>query len=328
MFEEVTTVRKNTISVTMNPSVDVTLWLDGLDFDATNRVVDETREMGGKGINVSRVIRSFGLPNLCMAVCGEENSAEFAAYLEQAGMRYELLKVEGAVRENLTLRHGEKTVKLNRKGPFVSVMMIGALMAMIESHIHPGDIVTFGGSLPENVSVTDYAELIMAVKQAGARVVIDSDLFTLEDYRRIGPWLIKPNIHELRHIVPLADETPQTVMAAAEQLYAAGVENVLVSLGAEGLLCVNGEGVTRAVPPAVEAYSTVGAGDSALAGYIIGEIKGYSLEQRVRLAAACGTACVRQEATILATPTTVEDLLNQVQVDTLVSRTAEGSLCV
>lgn len=305
----------NIISVTLNPSIDVTLWTDDMDFDATNRVLKETREAGGKGINVSRVVQSFGLPNLCLTVTGEDNSDEFAAYLEEESIHYELLKIEGAVRENLTLRHEDRTIKINRKGPFLSVMMIGALMALIHNRMKEGDIVMFGGSLPENVAVSDYVELMMAVKQAGGRVVVDSDLLTLEDYRRVSPWLIKPNIHELRRILPVRDSSTEAVVEAAGELCRAGVENVLVSLGSEGLICVNEQGAVRADAPSIDVKSSVGAGDSALAGYIIGVVKEYGMEECVRLAAACGASCVMQEGTALANRETTFALLEQIHVE-------------
>lgn len=307
----------NIISVTLNPSIDVTLWTDGMDPDATNRVLEEAREAGGKGINVSRVVQAFGMPNLCLSVVGEDNSDEFAGYLEEESIHYELLKVQGAVRENLTLRYADHTMKINRKGPFLSVVMIGALMALIQSRMNEGDIVMFGGSLPENVAVSDYAELIMAVKQAGARVVIDSDLFTLEDYRRISPWLIKPNIHELRRILPVEDDSDEAVLRAACRVQQAGVENVLVSRGADGILCVNSRTAVKANAPEVEAKSTVGAGDSALAGFLIGTVKEYGVEECVRLASACGSACVMQDGTALATRDLAFSLLDGIAVERL-----------
>ena len=143
-------MHRGIISVTLSPSIDVTLWLDGLRTDEANRVLDETRGVGGKGINVSRVVQSFGLDNLCLAVAGRDNYSEFCHYLEEDGLRYELLQVDGVVRENLTLRFGEETLKVNRKGLSLSTMFIGALMALIQSRMHPGDIVVFGGSLPDS----------------------------------------------------------------------------------------------------------------------------------------------------------------------------------
>lgn len=310
-------MRRNILCVTLNPSIDVTLWTDGMDFDATNRVLKETREVGGKGINVSRVIHSFGLGNLCLAVAGKDNSREFADFLEEDGLQYELLRIDGAVRENLTLRFEENTLKLNRKGPFLSAMMIGALMALITNRMSPGDIVVFAGSLPENVSVRDYVELILAVKQAGALIAIDSDMLSLEDYCRISPWLIKPNIHEFRRIVDVNGDSVMDVAVAARFLQQRGVQHVLVSMGREGMLCAHEGGVVRAASPVIEVKSTVGAGDSSLAGFMVGYVKELGVEECVRLAAACGTACAMQEGTAVATREVAFDLLDQIQVERL-----------
>lgn len=307
-------MHRSIITVTLNPSIDVTLWLDGLHPDKANHVLDESREVGGKGINVSRVVHSFGQETLCISVAGEDNCREFAGYLEREDLRYEFIKVEGAVRENLTLRSDGQTVKLNRKGPSLSAMMIGALMALIQSRVRPGDIVVFAGSLPENVSVEDYVELILAVKKAGVLIALDSDVLTRRDYRRIAPWLIKPNIHELRHILEVKGTSVDDIRAAAQILHGDGVENAMVSLGGDGLLCVSDGRAVRAEVPAVEVKSTVGAGDSTLAGFMVGFIKGYSLDECVRLAAACGTASTMREGTLLATKESANALMEKIKI--------------
>lgn len=232
-------MHRGIITVTLSPSIDVTLWLDGLRTDEANRVTDESRGVGGKGINVSRVVQSYGLDNLCLAVAGKDNHAEFCRYLEKDGLRYEVLQVEGVVRENLTLRYEEQTIKLNRKGPVHVHHDGGGADGPDPVQDEAGDIVAFGGSLPENITPQDYLELILAVKNAGALVAVDTDLFTLEQYRRISPWLIKPNIHELRHVVEVPGTTITDVVSAARRLADAGVENVLVSLGGNGLVCVS-----------------------------------------------------------------------------------------
>lgn len=316
-------MHRGIITVTLNPSIDVTLWLDGLRTDEANRVTDESRGVGGKGINVSRVVQSYGLDNLCLAVAGKDNHDEFCRYLEKDGLRYEALQVDGMVRENLTLRFEGQTVKLNRKGLSMSTMMVGALMALIQARMRPGDIVAFGGSLPENITSQDYLELILAVKNAGALVAVDTDQFTLDQYRRISPWLIKPNIHELRHVVEVPGTTITDVVTAARRLADAGVENVLVSLGGNGLVCVSRETgdspeeTVRAMVPKVEVKSTVGAGDSTLAGYIVGFVKGKSRMECCRLAAACGTASAMKDGTEVADKASAAALLPEIQVEKL-----------
>lgn len=293
-------MRKTVYTVTLNPSIDVTLWLDGMDRDAVNHVTDERREAGGKGINVSRVLHAFDVDNLCVALTGEESRREFSAFLQRDELRFSLLEAAGAVRENLTLRFGDETVKLNRRGLSLSVILLGALMTFLTARIRPGDIVVFAGSLPENLKIQDYIELILAAKNAGALVAIDNDRLTLSDYRRISPWLVKPNIHELQHIAgrPLTAEAE--LIEAMEELHTAGADHVLATLGGDGMLLLNEEMRLRARVPTVPVKSTVGAGDSALAGFIIGHIKGYTPEESVRLSCACGIASAVREGSGVA----------------------------
>lgn len=301
-------------TVTLNPSIDVTLWTDDLDRDAVNHVLDERREAGGKGINVSRVLRSFGVDNVCVALAGEENFSEFTEFLQRAQLRFELMQVGGAVRENLTIRFADQTVKVNRRGQPLSLIFISTLMTYLETHIHTGDIVVFAGSLPDNLRVQDFLELMLSAKNAGAKVVVDSDRLTVADYERVRPWLIKPNIHELQHIVgkTLADRT--TIDDAVATLRAAGVENVLLTLGGDGMLLYHQEGVMHAAAPRIEVKSTVGAGDSALAGFIVATEKGKNTADCVRLACACGTACAMQDGTGVATAQTAEMLYDKIEI--------------
>ena len=261
-------------TVTLNPSIDVTLWTDDLDRDAVNHVLDERREAGGKGINVSRVLRSFGVDNLCVALAGEENFTEFTEFLQRAQLRFELMRVGGAVRENLTIRFADQTVKVNRRGQPLSLIFVSTLMTYLETHIRPNDIVVFAGSLPDNMYVQDFLELMLSAKNAGARVVVDSDRLSVGDYERLRPWLIKPNIHELQHIVGRTLDSREAIDQAVGSLRAVGVENVLLTLGGDGMSLYSEDGVVHAAAPRVEVKSTVGAGDSFGAAYLVSRLKG------------------------------------------------------
>ncbi len=310
-------MHKTVYTVTLNPSIDITIRVDGMDRDAVNHVMDERREAGGKGINVSRVLHAFDVDNLCVAVAGEENRQEFAAFLQRDELRFSLLETTGAVRENLTLRFNDETVKINRRGRSLSVILLSALMTFLTTRVRPGDIVVFAGSLPENLKKRDYIELILATKNAGAMVAVDNDCLTLEDYQRVAPWLVKPNIHELQHIVdrPLPDE--QALYRAVEQLHAAGVQQVLTTLGGDGMVLWSQEEKWRVTVPTVPVKSTVGAGDSALAGFIIGHVKGYTLQEAVRLSAACGVACTVREGSGVADRATAVEWMPQITVESI-----------
>jgi 1-phosphofructokinase family hexose kinase len=304
---------RSIITVTLNPSIDVTLWTDGLDIDNVNRVVRENREAGGKGINVSRVAKSFGAPTICISVAGRENCREFSDLLDSERLEYRLIEIEDAIRENLTIRHGGYTLKINRKGPAAPPTVIDELCSLIQSCIRPGDIAVFAGSIPENIPVEDYIKLILQVKDLGALIAIDSDFLGLEHYARLSPWLIKPNIHELRRIVEPGGESVDDIANAAYELCKNGVENVLVSLGANGLIYLSERTAIRASVPKVEVKSTVGAGDSALAGFAVAFLDNKDIMECVRLAAACGTACVMREGTGLASPELAQKIISKVK---------------
>ena len=303
------------VTVTLSPSIDVTLCVDGMDPDKTNRVLAERHDGGGKGINVSRVVNSLGVNTACLAVAGEDNRQEFAEFLKADKLRFDLLPVPGAVRENLTLRFGEQTIKLNRRGPELSRMMTAAMMAMIQRWVRPGDVVVFAGSLPENFAVQDLVEMALATKQAGAYVALDCDALRPEHLRVIRPWLIKPNIYELQMLYPQTGLDEAGVLATAKRLREDGVENVMVSLGENGMLCLCGDTAWRAHSPQVEVKSTVGAGDSALAGFAVGFVTDRPPQECVRLAAACGTASVMLEGTKLATRAQAQEIYERVRVE-------------
>lgn len=305
------------LTIALNPSIDVTLWTDGLLPDATNRVTAERREAGGKAINVARVLNTFGQNVVCLAVVGEDNAREFSEYLKSDGLCFELLNIPGMIRENLTLRVGDETVKLNRRGPALSRMMIGALMQMIKTRLQAEDIAVFSGSLPENVDAQDFAELVLATKQTGARVVLDCDALRPEHIQLIRPWLIKPNIHELRTMLSRPCDTEESILQAAHDLQEMGVENALISMGSSGVICASAEGVFRTKAPKVEVKSTVAAGDSTVGGFITGFVNGQPIAECLRLAVACGTDCVTHDGSTTASREGVEALLKNMVTEKL-----------
>jgi len=308
-------MKHDIVTITLNPSIDVTLWVDGLDSDKANRVQKELRQAGGKGVNVARVTGEFGLHTRCVVVAGQDNAAELQNYLDSEQLICEMLRVDGAVRENLTLRYDTETVKINRQGPTLYSKMGAVLPAWIAERIRPDSVVVFAGSMPNGLTVGQYADMMLAAKNAGALVAVDTTALKLRDYARVSPWLIKPNIHELAELANVPCDTPEQTLATARMVREqTGIAHVLVSLGSEGLLYCGEGGEYRVKSPQVEVKSTVGAGDSLLAGFIVGYCKGLPFEDILRKAVACGSDCVRHDGTELATHQTIQELLPLVTV--------------
>lgn len=298
------------ITVTLNPCFDVTMDVQSLENDAENRIKDELRDIGGKGVNVSRVFDSISEnPSICITVA--DNSREFESLLKEEVSNYKIFRTENPVRENLVLRCGDSTVRLNRAGAPFPQEGWEEFKELLFKNINAGDIVLFGGSLPKGFDMEKYKELIKDSRELhGARVVVDSSAMTFADYEQIKPWLIKPNIHELDKIEKLQSENLPEILRAAKKLHKeAGVENVMVSVGGDGIVMVNGTGAWQAPAVPVPVKSTVGAGDSALAGFIYSSIMEEPMTECLKMAAICGAGTVMHEGTSLATRADVEELL-------------------
>ncbi|CZT55294.1 Tagatose-6-phosphate kinase [Eubacteriaceae bacterium CHKCI005] len=305
------------LTVTLNPSIDVTLWLDQLDTDMVNRVKRETRQPGGKGINVSRVLTRSSIPTLATGIAGFDNLHAMTYVLGREGVKHRFVRTLGDIRENITLRVGKETIKVNREGLECSQDDLGKLMRILREEIHPGDFCVFGGSLPQGVGFEDVKALAQEAQSVEGIVAIDTDCLTLDQLSEIKPWLIKPNAGEFCRLVQAEPETPEEMLSYGKQVLDCGISVVLLSLGSEGMLGITKDQAILAKVPAVEAQSTVGAGDSSLAGFLAAHIRGLSFDECVRLAAAYGTASVTDQSAELAYPNRAAEYYGRITITQL-----------
>lgn len=282
------------VTVTLNPSFDTTLFLDSLHPDRANRVLSETTEAGGKGINVARVINSLGAQVLAFCLVGTEDKERFSDLLDRNEM-FHLFEREGKTRENLTLRADNKCMKVNRRGEQVAKEILKAFEDEVINAVEPGDMVVISGSSPIGYEKNDLVEFCKRLKSRSARIVLDTDL-DLESLKMIRPFMIKPNEYEIVGIVGETDSLNE----AAKKCFDAGVENVLITLGEKGMLAVVSDEEYYVSPAKIKAKSTVGAGDSAVAGFVAGVILEMDTSEILRLSAAAGTATAMCEGTRLA----------------------------
>jgi 6-phosphofructokinase 2 len=210
----------------------------------------------------------------------------------------------------------ENLMMLNSRGPEVESAAIMNLLKKLRG-CSDMTVLTIGGSLPPNVKPAIYRACISIGRDHGARVVLDADGEALRSGIRGRPYAIKPNVHELGGLVGSELEGVDQVLEASRVPLEAGVEVVLASMGPDGILLSARDGVWHAVPPAVEAINTVGAGDSAVAGFVHGLNLGLPPEDAVRWAVAAGTATTMREGTALARKEEIEGLLPQIQIDRL-----------
>ncbi len=301
-------------TITLNPALDRTLWLKRLQDDITNRIEKEERFPGGKGIGVSRVLTALGIYNRAMGFTGGFHGAELEARLLEHGIQCNFTPIEEETRSNIVI-HEQSTGRqllLSSKGPRIYPEELDRFCSDLAA-IEDPTLVSIGGSLPEGVHPSVYRTIIRDLSRQGSRVILDAEGKALEAGLSSHPYAIKPNLRELSQVAGRTISGLAEVIEAAEELRKKGAEIILVSMGAEGILLVREGERLLASPPAVRVKNTVGAGDSAVAGFLYGIARGEDLETSLRYAVAAGTATTLREGTALAEREDILRLFPRVQ---------------
>lgn len=302
------------ITVTLNPAVDRVIVLRELRVGDSNRVTDGQIDPGGKGVNVSRVLREMGAESLATGFVAGSLGKFIEESLKQQGIRTAFIRSSGQTRQNLAIvetccaRH----TLLNEAGPVTSPRFFERLQDQLRQQIRRGDWVVLAGSVPPHLPATVYADLIRLTHLVGGKACLDTDGTPLLEGIRARPDLVKPNREELSRLVGRRLLTEDSVLQAAQQLHRQCIGMVVVSLGQQGSIAVDAEGVWRVVPPAVETVSAIGAGDSLVAGLVLALSRGESLADGLRLGTAAGAATALQPGTRLARAADIQRLLPEV----------------
>ena len=305
-------------TITLNPALDRTIWIDRIRDDVSNRVIDERRYAGGKSVDVSKVLKNFGVDNIALGFVGGFAGRELEGRLLNEGIQTDFIRVSGETRTNIILHEKEtgRQLAFNARGPEISPSELMQLVEQIEVLPCP-EVVTIGGSLPPGVSSAIYRKIITLVGRCRARVVLDVDGPGLLSGIKAHPNIIKPNIHELSELVGHELREMNEIVEAAREINRNGVEVVLVSMGARGILMVAKGVECVAIPPVVKVENTIGAGDSAVAGFVYGLVNGKDLRESLVYAAAAGTATTLRLGTALSQKEDFLDLVPQVKLNVL-----------
>ena len=295
-------------TLTLNPAFDIHVSLRSFPLGKESHADSVTRDIGGKGINISRALTANGIENIALVVLGKENSGDFIQGMEQVGLTYRELLWEGRIRENITIHPEiEPETRLSFKGFECN----GSLLQTAEELIDADGIVTFTGSVPAGISEEEIETFLMNLKAKGAKLVIDSKSVPLEMLKRIKPWLIKPNAEEIEAYCGKA-QSEEELCKVAMELHQGGIANAMISLGGDGAILAADGALYRAQVPAIHAVSTVGAGDSAIAGFLG---CGNTPEERLRHAVAYGSAACLREGTNPPLAKDIAEIFEQVSIE-------------
>ena len=289
------------LTLTLNPAVDLYLSVRKLVTDDVNRVLWFRRDPGGKGINVSRVIREMGGESIAVCLLGGETGEEIFRNLNATGIWVERIPVEGTTRTNIAIKEEAtgRLIKLNEKGASVTGRILQTCLKRIERLCHREDLVALCGSLPPGAPTALYATFIRRLRGKGVRILLDADGEVLGEGLRAMPAFIKPKLHELTRLTRRPLRTLHERLQACRYLLVRGMEGILLSMGKEGALLVSRKGSWLAGTPQVKVGSAIGAGDSLVGGFLLGLSQKKDLPESLRLGMACGTATAITPATEL-----------------------------
>ena len=306
---------KKILTVTLNPAFDFHAYADRFVMGAENYVTRFSCDAGGKGVNVSRALVKNQLGSVAYVVMGRENAAEFESLLAKDSIEFVSVYTDGRIRENVILHPGDGgETRINLDTFSLDASVLDSLYEVLVEDIGEGTVVVFSGRLPRGICKGDVIEFLHRLTVAGARLVVDCNLLSAEELRVISPWLIKPNEQEVVSILGREVKDLADAASAARELVLRGIsEQVMISLGGRGLVWSDGERRIAVEGQRIEQpLSTVGAGDSTVAGYLAGVMQGLSADASLRLACAFGTAACMTEGTKPPEPETVSELFGRI----------------
>lgn len=273
-------------TLTFNPAIDYYITVENLKVGAVNRAKGEQIRFGGKGINVSLVLKELDIPSTALGFIGGFTGDALENNLKQRGIDCDFVKVAGNTRINVKLNDTD----LNAAGPDISDKDLNNLYGKIDG-IKKDDFLVLSGSVPKSMPQSIYETILERLKNKGIEFVVDAEKDLLLNTLKHKPFLIKPNHHELSEIFGVEINDFDTALTYAKKLQSMGAQNVMVTLGNLGAVLVykNGESYTQAAPKG-EVISAVGAGDSAVAAFLAEYLKSGDYKNCLKLSVAAGSA--------------------------------------
>jgi 1-phosphofructokinase len=298
-------------TVTLNPSLDYIVEVDQVTLGELNRTKNETKFPGGKGINVSQVLKRLDVDSRALGFLGGFTGDYIEEFLTSHGINTDFVKVDEDTRINIKLK-SENETEINAKGPNITEENFEALKGKIRE-LTSEDILVLAGSIPSTMPESTYEELVKLCNENGTKFIVDAEGELLKKVLPLNPFLIKPNHHELGDLFNTVINSCEEVIPYGRELIKQGAQNVIVSLADKGAVLINKDLALIATSPKGDVKSSVGAGDSMVAGFIATYEKTKSIEEAFRFSVAAGSATAFSIG--LCTREKMESLLPQVIVE-------------
>ncbi|MEG2985709.1 MAG: 1-phosphofructokinase [Peptostreptococcaceae bacterium] len=277
-------------TVTLNPSIDYVIKLDNLKNGEVNRTNEEYVYPGGKGLNVSLILKELEHNNKALGFVSGFTGAYIKDTLISKGLEEDFINLEnGFTRINVKVKSNEET-EINGQGPNIDDLALNKLYEQLDK-LQENDILVLAGSIPNTLDSSLYENIMERLANKNIKIIVDATKDLLMNVLKHKPFLIKPNNHELEELFNVKLENTKDIITYASKLKEMGAKNVLVSMGKDGALLINeNEEIFISNVAKGEVKNSVGAGDSMVAGFIAGYLNSNSYEEALKLGAASGGA--------------------------------------
>lgn len=302
---------KRIVTITLNPAFDVHCTIENFVPYGENYASDKLTSIGGKGINVSRALNTFNIENEAVCVLGTENGEAFLKDAVLEGLNILPIYANGSIRENLTVHVPQnKETRISFEGFKCNEEILNDVLKTINADSNT--IVAFCGRLPRGISKQRAISFLKEIKDAGAFLAVDCNSFTLDELCEINPSLIKPNETEVQQFSKDDD-----FIITAKMLNKQGIEHVIISLGGDGGVYASSKLCAKISVPKIDVVSTIGAGDSTIAGFLYGFYNNLNTEDTLKSAFATGSAACLTEGTTPPKREQILKILNDIKLDIL-----------
>jgi len=303
------------VTITINPAIDQTITIPNFAAGTVNRVQSSQMDAGGKGINVASFLADFGQPATVTGFLGADNDGIFRRLFERKGIEDRCVRIAGQTRIGVKVSDEilHQTTDINFPGEMPNPADIARLFEILAELKATHEWFVLSGSIPRGVSSGIYEQMVQAL--AGKKVVLDTSGEGFRQALPAGPWLIKPNVDELSEYAGKSLDSPAAILEQAHAVMNRyNIHSVVISMGKEGAIFVEGDETIWAVPPPVEVKSTVGAGDAMVAGIVAGKINGLTLAECARLATAFSVTAISHIGSGLPSIEAVQSARKQVTI--------------
>ena len=299
-------------TLTLNPAIDYYIDMNKFEEGELNKVNNAYTLPGGKGINVSKVLKNFDVESMALGFYGGFTGNYIKTHLKDYGIKDGFIELEEDTRINVKLKTDNSESEISGKSPNISNKNIEELFKLI-GNIKENDILVLSGSIPNSVRNSIYKEIIDLLKNKNIKVILDSRDEAFKEAIKSGVFLSKPNKNELKEYFNKEINSLEDIIFYSKKLIEEGSQNLIVSMGKEGSVLITKDAVYKGNAPDGKLISSVGAGDSMVAGIVYGISKGLNIEDSYKYAIASGSATACSEG--LASFETMNKFLEKVKID-------------